>query len=35
MMQTKTVTNITALVKKQIIMLKLMKKKTEYLVLMV
>ena len=35
MMQTKTETNITALVKKQIIMLKLLKKKTEYVVLMV
>ena len=35
MIQTKKVTDIKALVKKQILMLKLLKKKTEYLVLMV
>ena len=35
MIQTKKVTNIKALVRKQILMLKLLKKKTEYLVLMV
>ena len=35
MIQTKKVTNIKALVKKQILMLKLLKKKTKYLVLMV